>query len=450
MDIQALSPLDGRYRESADALRGIFSEYALIRYRYRAEIAWFLLLCDTLDVPVLRAVTDEDKAYLGQLSMQFDINDAHAVKKIEQTTRHDVKALEYHMKAQFATRDTLKNAQEFIHFACTSEDINNIAYAHMTQDGRAVLITHYEKIAHTLRGFATLWAAEPMLSRTHGQSATPTTVGKEFSNIAYRVSRGIERLARVRITAKINGAVGNFNAHQAAFPDLHWPTIGKAFIESLGFEHHPFTTQIEPHDHLCEMLDAIAALNVILIDCARDMWGYISFNYFKQKPVDGEVGSSTMPHKVNPIDFENAEGNFGIANALARFMSDKLPISRFQRDLSDSTVLRNLGVVFGHSLLGLIALARGFSKLALNAEVIDADLSAHPEVLTEAIQTVMRVHGLEAPYEQLKALSRGKALTLAALREFIEAQPLPEEDKARLMAMTPQGYLGYAAVSILH
>lgn len=444
MDIQALSPLDGRYSDSVDVLRGVFSEYALIRYRYRVEIAWFLCLCDTLDVPVLRAVTQDDRDYLNKLADTFNIDDALAIKIIEQTTRHDVKALEYHMKTQFATRDTLKNAQEFIHFSCTSEDINNIAYAHMTMDGRAVLVSHYEKIAETFHAFSQKWATQPMLSRTHGQSATPTTVGKECANIAYRLSKGIQRLKNVPVTAKINGAVGNYNAHAVAFPDIHWPTVGKSFIESLGFEQHPFTTQIEPHDHLAEMLDAIAALNVIVIDCARDMWGYISFHYFIQKPVEGEVGSSTMPHKVNPIDFENAEGNMGVANALARFMSDKLPISRFQRDLSDSTVLRNLGVIFGHSLLGLVALARGLNKVELNKPVLDADLDNHPEVLTEAIQTVMRVHGLEAPYEQLKALSRGKALTIAALREFIRAQPLPEEDKARLLALTPSTYIGYA------
>ncbi|MFI4956362.1 MAG: adenylosuccinate lyase [Gammaproteobacteria bacterium] len=444
MDIQALSPLDGRYSDIVEGLRGIFSEYALIRYRYQVEMAWFLFLCDTLDVPVLKAVTPEDKAYLQQLSSAFDLDDAHAVKEIEATTRHDVKALEYFMKSQFAMRTTLKNAQEFIHFACTSEDINNISYAHMTRDGRAFLISHYEAIAHTLNHFAKNWAKQPMLSRTHGQSASPTTVGKECANIAYRLTKGIERLRLVPVTAKINGAVGNYNAHSVAFPELNWPIVGKEFIESLGFEHHPFTTQIEPHDNLCQMLDAIAALNVILMDCSRDMWGYISLNYFKQKPVEGEVGSSTMPHKVNPIDFENAEGNVGLANALARFMSDKLPISRFQRDLSDSTVLRNLGVVFGHSLLGLVALLRGLNKLDLNKAVIDADLSAHPEVLTEAIQTVMRLHGLEAPYEQLKALSRGKALTLASLRAFIAEQDLPENDKARLMALTPHDYIGYA------
>ncbi len=444
MDIQALSPLDGRYADIADPLRRVFSEYALIRYRYRVEMAWFLFLCDTLDVPVLRAVNTSDKAYLNELCDSFDIADAAAVKKIEQTTRHDVKALEYFMKSQFATRETLRNAQEFIHFACTSEDINNIAYAFMTRDGRALLTTHYQTIIDALEHFAKQWADQPMLSRTHGQSASPTTVGKECANIAYRLTQGLKRLNNVVVSAKINGAVGNFNAHHVAFPDIHWPSAGKAFIESLGFEQHPFTTQIEPHDHLCEMLDAIAALNVILIDCSRDMWGYISLNYFKQRPVEGEVGSSTMPHKVNPIDFENAEGNFGIANALARFMSDKLPISRFQRDLSDSTVLRNLGVVFGHTVLGLVALNRGLGKLDINRDAISTDLNNHPEVLTEAIQTVMRCHGLEAPYEQLKALSRGKALTLESLRAFIEAQPLPEADKTRLLALTPAGYTGYA------
>ncbi len=444
MDIRALSPLDGRYSEAVDCLRDVFSEYALIRYRYRAEIDWFLLLCDTLNVPVLKAVTADDKHYLQKSCDEFDIDDAEAVKKIEQTTRHDVKALEYYMKSQFEKRPTLQKAQEFIHFACTSEDINNMSYAHMTRDGRDVLIAYYESTERTLKNFAHMFSSQPMLSRTHGQSATPTTAGKEFANMAYRLSQGILRLKNVAISAKMNGAVGNFNAHRIAYPDVHWPLISKQFIESLGFKYHPFTTQIEPHDHLCEMLDAIAALNVILIDCARDMWGYIAFDYFKQKSIEGEVGSSTMPHKVNPIDFENAEGNFGVANALARFMSDKLPISRFQRDLSDSTVLRNLGVIFGHTVLGLTSLIRGLNKIDIHHAKIEADLNAHPEVLTEAIQTVMRCHGLEAPYEQLKALSRGKALTLEDLRAFIERQPLPEADKQRLLQLTPQKYLGYA------
>lgn len=446
MDIQALSPLDGRYSDTVDPLRSIFSEYALIRYRYQVEMAWFLFLCDNLPVPVLRAVTTDDKHYLKHLAQAFSVNDAVAVKTIEKTTKHDVKALEYHMKSQFNARHSLKAAHEFIHFACTSEDINNLSYACMTRDGRDALLPYYQAIVDKLNTFASRWATHPMLSRTHGQSASPTTVGKECANIAYRLSRGIMRLNAVPVTAKINGAVGNFNAHRVAFPDQDWRQLGKQFVESLGFEHHPFTTQIEPHDHLAEMLDALAALNVILIDCARDMWGYISFHYFVQKPVEGEVGSSTMPHKVNPIDFENAEGNAGIANALARFMSDKLPISRFQRDLSDSTVLRNLGVIFGHTVLGLVALKRGLDKIDINLQAIEADLNTHPEVLTEAIQTVMRVHGLEAPYEQLKALSRGKPLTLETLRVFIASQPLPDADKARLMALTPQTYIGYAAM----
>lgn len=443
--LTALSPLDGRYAGKVDALRPIFSEYGLIRARVKVEIEWLLALADAPGIGELKPFPDTGKAALRTLAADFSIDDAAQVKQIEATTNHDVKAVEYWIKQRLQDDAELTAALEFVHFACTSEDINNLSYALLLRDARdSVMLPKLDALIAALRGLAHRHAALPMLSRTHGQTASPTTVGKEMANVVARLQRQRAVLAGVPMPGKINGAVGNYNAHLAAYPELDWPAFSRTFVEALGLDWQPYTTQIEPHDGIAELCDAIKRIDTILIDLARDMWSYISLGYFRQKAKEGEVGSSTMPHKVNPIDFENAEGNIGIANALFEHFAAKLPISRWQRDLTDSTVLRALGTAFGHALIGVDALARGLDKLEANPQRLAADLDASWEVLAEAVQTVMRRHGLPNPYEQLKALTRGQGITAESMRGFIERLDLPAEDRQRLIEMTPGTYTGLA------
>ncbi|HRO27256.1 MAG TPA: adenylosuccinate lyase [Luteimonas sp.] len=441
----ALSPLDGRYAAKVDALRPIFSEYGLIHARVRVEIEWLVALAAEPGIAELPAFDAAQVATLQRLWQDFSPADAARVKEIERTTNHDVKAVEYFIKERLKNEDSLAQALEFVHFACTSEDINNLAYALMLSQARQdVLLPRLDAVIEKLRGMAHAHAALPMLSRTHGQSASPTTVGKEIANVVARLQRQGEQLAAVSITGKINGAVGNYNAHVASYPDVDWPAFAQRFVESLGEEFNPYTTQIEPHDYIAEICDAQKRIGTITIDLCRDVWGYISLGYFRQAVVAGEVGSSTMPHKVNPIDFENAEGNFGIANALLEHFAAKLPVSRWQRDLTDSTVLRALGTAFGHALIGYDALLRGLNKLSPNPDRLAADLDTSWEVLAEAVQTVMRRHGLPNPYEQLKALTRGQGITEHSMQRFIESLELPADEKRRLLAMTPASYTGVA------
>jgi len=442
----ALSPLDGRYAGKVDALRPIFSEYGLIKARVKVEVEWLLALADEPGIAELAPFTAGATARLRALADDFAPAHAARVKEIERTTNHDVKAVEYFIKEQLKDDAELASALEFVHFACTSEDINNLSYGLMLEEARrTVLLPSLDGIAATLRALAHAQAAQPMLSRTHGQTASPTTLGKEVANVVARLERQRRQIAAVELTGKINGAVGNYNAHAIAYPDVDWPAFAKRFVESLGLVFNPYTTQIEPHDNIAEIGDAARRANIILIDLARDIWGYISLGYFKQKLKEGEVGSSTMPHKVNPIDFENAEGNFGIANALFEHFSAKLPISRWQRDLTDSTVLRAVGTAFGHSQVALDSLAKGLGKLTVNPERLDADLDAAWEVLAEAVQTVMRRYGLPNPYEQLKALTRGQGITADSMKAFVESLDLPEDAKQNLRALTPGGYVGLAA-----
>ncbi|MCC4605285.1 adenylosuccinate lyase [Xanthomonas campestris] len=441
----ALSPLDGRYASKVDALRPIFSEYGLIKARVKVEIEWLLALAAEPGIAELAPFSDSAAQRLRALADGFSVTHAARVKEIERTTNHDVKAVEYFIKEQLADDAELGPALEFVHFACTSEDINNLSYGLMLEQARReVLLPTLDGIVASLRALAHAQAAQPMLSRTHGQTASPTTLGKEIANVVARLERQRRQIAAVELTGKINGAVGNYNAHLVSYPQLDWAAFAQRFVESLGLVFNPYTTQIEPHDNLAEIGDAARRANTILIDLARDIWGYISLGYFKQKLKEGEVGSSTMPHKVNPIDFENAEGNFGIANALFEHFSAKLPISRWQRDLTDSTVLRALGTAFGHTQVALDSLAKGLGKLTVNPERLDADLDAAWEVLAEAVQTVMRRHGLPNPYEQLKALTRGQGITAASMQAFVESLQLPEDDKQRLRALTPGGYTGLA------
>ncbi|MBP3973381.1 adenylosuccinate lyase [Pseudoxanthomonas spadix] len=442
----ALSPLDGRYAAKVDALRPIFSEYGLIRARIRVEVEWLLALAAEPGITELAPFAPAQIHKLRALAEQFSVEQAARVKQIERTTNHDVKAVEYFIKEQLADDPALGPALEFVHFACTSEDINNLSYGLMlSQARREVLLPSLEGIAASLRALAHAQAEQPMLARTHGQTASPTTLGKEMANVVARLERQIRQIAAVELTAKINGAVGNYNAHVVSYPQVDWPAFAQRFVEGLGLVFNPYTTQIEPHDSLAELGDASRRANTILIDLARDIWGYISLGYFRQRLKEGEVGSSTMPHKVNPIDFENAEGNFGVANALFEHFSAKLPISRWQRDLTDSTVLRGLGTAFGHTLVALDSLAKGLGKLTVAPERLDADLDAAWEVLAEAVQTVMRRHGLPNPYEQLKALTRGQGITAESMRGFIESLELPAEDKQRLRELTPGRYTGLAA-----
>ncbi|MGH8184541.1 MAG: adenylosuccinate lyase [Rhodanobacteraceae bacterium] len=443
--LTALSPLDGRYAAKVDALRPIFSEYGLMHRRVQVEIAWLIALSDETGVVELPPFPAAPRATLQKIADGFSVADAQRIKDIEATTNHDVKAVEYFIKERIGDDAALKQAKEFVHFACTSEDINNLSYALMLRDARdAVLLPELDKAVARLRELAHTNADLPMLSRTHGQTASPTTLGKELANVVARLARQRGQLAAIEIPGKINGAVGNFNAHAIAYPDIDWCAFSQRFVESLGLEWQPYTTQIEPHDGVAEICDTQRRIDTILIDLARDVWGYVSLGYFRQKLRAGEVGSSTMPHKVNPIDFENAEGNFGVANALFGHFSEKLPVSRWQRDLTDSTVLRALGEAFGHALIGFASLQKGLGKLEVNAERIAADLDNAWEVLAEAIQTVMRRHGLPEPYEQLKALTRGKGITRETLQAFITGLELPAQDKQRLLALTPATYTGLA------
>ena len=446
----ALSPLDGRYAGKVDALRPVFSEYGLIRARVRVEIEWLLALAAEPAIVELKPFSDAAVARLRALADGLSVADAARVKEIERTTNHDVKAVEYLIKERLKDdagelSGELGPALEFVHFACTSEDINNLSYSLMLAEAReSVMLPKLDALIDTLRAMAHEHAALPMLSRTHGQTASPTTVGKELANVVARLRRQRETLAAAPMPGKINGAVGNYNAHLAAYPDLDWHAFAERFVRSLGLDWQPYTTQIEPHDGIAEVCDAQRRIDTVCIDLCRDIWGYISLGYFKQAVKAGEVGSSTMPHKVNPIDFENAEGNFGIANALFEHFAAKLPVSRWQRDLTDSTVLRALGTAFGHALIGFDALMRGLGKLSTNPERLAADLDASWEVLAEAVQTVMRRHGLPNPYEQLKALTRGHGINEASMREFIGGLDLPGDAKQRLLDMTPASYTGRA------
>ena len=444
--LTALSPLDGRYAAKVEALRAQFGEFALIRQRVRVELAWFVALAAEPAVAGIPAFSDAARSEIAAAGASFSLADAARIKAIERSTNHDVKAVEYWLKERFAGIPEVARVCEFVHFACTSEDINNLAYGIALRESRKdVLLPALEAIAADLRDLAHAHAALPMLARTHGQPATPTTLGKEMANVYTRLERAIAAFARLPIKGKMNGAVGNYNAHALAYPGVDWEKLAARTVAGLGLEFNPYTTQIEPHDGVAEYCDALARANAILIGFDRDVWGYISLGYFRQRTREGEVGSSTMPHKVNPIDFENSEGNLGIANALLRHFSEKLPISRWQRDLTDSTVLRNLGVALGHALLGWTALRQGLAKLDADPERMAADLDANWEVLAEAIQTVMRRHGLPEPYEQLKALTRGRTgITRETLREFIATLALPEEAKRRLLELTPAMYVGLA------
>jgi adenylosuccinate lyase len=445
--LTALSPLDGRYHNKMADLRAYFSEFALIRYRVKVEIEWLKALSREpaiAEVPTFSAATF---AQLDALANNFSETDAQAVKDIEKVTNHDVKAVEYWMKDRLAGNAEVMKVSEFIHFACTSEDINNLSHGLMLKDAReAAMLPGLAKLVAKLTELAHELAAMPMLAHTHGQPASPTTVGKEMANVAYRLQRQQKRLSEVAILGKTNGAVGNYNAHLSAYPDFDWERFAKHFVEGLGLDFNPYTIQIEPHDCMAELFDAYARANTILIDLDRDIWGYISMGYFKQKVKAGEVGSSTMPHKVNPIDFENSEGNLGLANAVLRHLSEKLPISRWQRDLTDSTVLRNMGVGLGYTLLGYDSCLRGLNKLEANPQRLNDYLDNNWEVLAEPIQTVMRRYGVENPYEQLKELTRGKGgITKETLHAFIAKLAIPEEAKQRLMQMTPHNYTGKAA-----
>ena len=445
--LTALSPLDGRYAAKVDALREQFSEFALIRQRMRVEVAWLLALAAEPAITEVPPFSDDARATLDAVVSSFSVADAARVKTIERTTNHDVKAVEYWLKERLASSPEIVRVAEFVHFACTSEDINNLAYGIALEEARRnTLLPLLESVAADLRALAHAHADVPMLARTHGQPATPTTLGKEFANVYARLERQIAALARLPIKGKLNGAVSNYNAHAIAYPDVEWEKVAARTVASLGLEFNPYTTQIEPHDGIAEYCDALARANSILIDLDRDIWSYVSLGYFRQRMREGEVGSSTMPHKVNPIDFENSEGNLGFANALLRHLAEKLPISRWQRDLTDSTVLRNLGVALGHAMLGWTALRQGLAKLDVDENRIAADLDSNWEVLAEAIQTVMRRHGLPEPYEQLKALTRGRTgMTRESLRTFIAALDLPADAKARLLALTPATYVGLAS-----
>ena len=443
--LTAVSPIDGRYGAKTDMLRTVFSEYGLIRYRVLVEVRWLQHLAANPDIVEVAPFSKDATALLNGLVDNFTIEHAERVKEIERTTNHDVKAVEYLIKETIADNAELLAVSEFVHFACTSEDINNLSHALMLKEGRDdIVVPALQAIHGQLTAMAVEFADVAMLARTHGQTASPTTVGKEMANVAYRLQRQLASITAVPLLGKINGAVGNYNAHISAYPDLDWPAISQAFIESLGLEFNPYTTQIEPHDYMAELFDGLARSNTILIDFARDIWGYISLGYFKQKTIAGEVGSSTMPHKVNPIDFENAEGNLGIANALYGHLSAKLPVSRWQRDLTDSTVLRNMGVGLGYSMIAYASLDKGIGKLQLNQERLAADLDAAWEVLAEPIQTVMRRYGIEEPYEKLKALTRGNVMDQATIQGFIDTLEIPQEAKTALKAMTPASYVGNA------
>ena len=443
--LTAVSPIDGRYGSKTEALRGIFSEYGLIYHRVLVEVRWLQSLAAHEQISEVPPLSEHANDILEKIISDFSLEDAQRVKNIERTTNHDVKAVEYFLKEKIAGNDELEAISEFIHFACTSEDINNLSHALMLREGRDnVLLPQMDAVIHAIRELAHELADVPMLCRTHGQPASPSTMGKEMANVVHRLRGQREAVVAVGLMGKINGAVGNYNAHLSAYADIDWAAHARRFVEGLGLTWNPYTIQIEPHDYMAELFDAISRFNNILIDYSRDVWGYISLGYFKQKTVAGEVGSSTMPHKVNPIDFENAEGNLGLANALFGHLSIKLPVSRWQRDLTDSTVLRNMGVGFAYSLIALNSLQRGIGKLEANAERMLEDLDANWEVLAEPIQTVMRRYGVEEPYEKLKALTRGQRIDQAGMQAFIDTLDIPDEAKAELKALSPATYIGNA------
>ena len=442
--LTALSPLDGRYASQTEILRDIFSESAFMLARVQVEVEWLIALSEA-QLPELAPISEHGKTFLRDLVKNFTVTSCEEIKAIEKTTNHDVKAVEYWIKEQVSHDEELARASEFVHFGCTSEDINNTSHALMLRQGREALVQYLEKIYAELVNNAHRWAEVPMLSRTHGQTASPTTVGKEWANVAMRLRRAIDSIKSVVILAKMNGAVGNYNAHLIAYPGKDWEAFARNVVENhLGLTFNTHTIQIEPHDYMAQIFDAVVRANTILLDLDRDVWGYISLGFYKQKLKEGEVGSSTMPHKVNPIDFENSEGNLGIANALLTHLAQKLPISRWQRDLTDSTVLRNLGVAFGYCFVGYNALNRGLGKLQLNEQRLAEDLDHAWEVLAEAIQTVMRRYGVPHPYEQLKALTRGKGITPETIHDFVQQLDIPAEAKARLLELTPGTYIGKA------
>ncbi|HEX4870373.1 MAG TPA: adenylosuccinate lyase [Moraxellaceae bacterium] len=443
--LTALSPVDGRYAGKVDALRPVFSEYGLIRARVEVEVRWLQRLAAHPGIGEVPPFSTAANAFLDKLVAEFSEADAQWIKDTERTTNHDVKAVEYFLKDRVAGVPELAKVSEFIHFACTSEDINNTSHGLMLKQGRDVLLASMRQVLEAVKALARRYATLPMLSRTHGQTASPTTLGKEMANVAYRLERQVKAFEQVEILGKINGAVGNYNAHLSAYPEVDWEANARAFVESLGLAWNPYTTQIEPHDYIAEYFHAVQRFNTILIDFDRDVWGYISLGYFKQRLKEGEVGSSTMPHKVNPIDFENSEGNLGLANAILAHLAEKLPISRWQRDLTDSTVLRNLGVGLAHSLIAYDAALKGIGKLEVNEQRLAEDLDNAWEVLAEPIQTVMRRYGIEKPYEKLKALTRGKGIDRETLQAFIDGLDIPAPAKAELKAMTPASYTGNAA-----
>lgn len=443
--LTAISPIDGRYGGKTSSLRAYFSEFGLVRFRVEVEVRWLQQLAEHEGITELQPFSQSANQYLNDIVAKFSEADAEAIKAIEKTTNHDVKAVEYFLKQALARHDELKNVQEFVHFACTSEDINNLSHALMLRHGiEQVILPEMRAVLSAIAELSVEYAEIPMLSRTHGQTASPTTVGKEFANVAYRLQRQIEQVASIEYLGKINGAVGNYNAHLATYPDIDWSLNAQRFVERLGLTFNPYTTQIEPHDYIAELYDAIARFNTILIDFDRDVWGYISQGYFKQRTIAGEVGSSTMPHKVNPIDFENSEGNLGIANAIMQHLASKLPVSRWQRDLTDSTVLRTMGVGLAHSLIAYQASLKGISKLEVNRVRLAEDLDNAWEVMAEAIQTVMRRYNIAEPYEKLKAFTRGKAITKEMMIEFVQQLDLPQQAKQALLDMTPATYIGSA------
>ena len=444
--IKAITPVDGRYQSKTSDLQEIFSEYGLIKNRLFVEIRWLIALSHQQEILELAPISDTDTQWLLQLYDNFDEKDALRVKEIESTTNHDVKAVEYFIKEKLAQHPILSKASEFTHFACTSEDINNLSYALMLSQGRdKVIMPTLYKLSENLSTLADNYAKTPMMSRTHGQPATPTTMGKEFANTVYRIQRQLHHLENNDILGKINGAVGNYNAHIVAYPQLDWMEFAKSFVEDLNLGFNPYTTQIEPHDYMAELFHVMIRINVILIDLSRDIWGYISLNFFKQKLIAGEIGSSTMPHKVNPIDFENAEGNLGLANAMFQHLAEKLPISRFQRDLTDSTVLRSMGTAFGHCMIAWSSLAKGLSKLEINPQIMLDELDNNWSLLAEPIQTVMRRYGVANAYEKLKELTRGTQIEQKTIQDFIKTLNIPEKAKDDLLKLTPANYIGYAS-----
>jgi len=442
--LTSISPIDGRYSDKTGPLKTIFSEFGLIKYRLLVEVRWLEAMSKNSEISEVPLFSSEANKKLLAIADNFSIEDARAIKEIEKTTNHDVKAIEYFLKEKVSTTPELQKVSEFIHFACTSEDINNLSHALMLENGREVLLAEMTEVLNLITGLAKENAEIPMLSRTHGQTASPTTLGKEMANFAYRLDRQIKQLEEVQIMGKFNGAVGNFNAHLSAYPEINWEKVSKSFIESLGINYAPYSSQIEPHDYIAEYFHALNRFNTILIDFCRDVWGYISLGYFTQKTIKGEIGSSTMPHKVNPIDFENSEGNLGLAIAIGEHFATKLPVSRWQRDLTDSTVLRNLGVSSAHCLISYASVSKGIKKLEVNEEKLIEDLNNSWEVLAEPIQTVMRRYGVENPYEKLKALTRGKKIDAKILNDFIASLDIPLEAKNELYKLTPMNYIGDA------